>query len=329
MRTASLSATPEAKTPPGTRRARYGVKVLLALLALFWLLGMSGWRNTVSCLRGLHPRWLLLGLATYLLGQSLSAWKWSVLGESLGFRRPFSFYWVNYLGAMFPSLFLPTSIGGDVCRAVVLARPPDGQGAADGVGATVSVLADRGTGMLGLAWIAAAAAAIGVVRIPPLATRAILAFAAMLTAGFAAPFFLSLGQRERIAARFKKGFWLRVLSCWDHPSALAISVLVAVCFNALVAAIYAMLGRGLELPVPVGFYFLLAPLVSVAALSPITINGVGERSVALVVLFRLVGVAREQAVALGLAWTALVAIAALAGGVILFLSDRNYHAPEV
>ena len=58
-------------------------------------------------------------------------------------------------------------------------------------------------------------------------------------------------------------------------------------------------------------------------MSPITINGLGERTAALVLLLALEGVARERAVALGLAWTALTAVAALIGGLILMCAGSS------
>ena len=83
-----------------------------------------------------------------------------MLAGSLGFRLPFRFYWVNYLGAMFPSLFLPTSVGGDVFRSIALgraggARPQErAEPIRPTAAAVLTVVADRGTGVLAMVWIA-------------------------------------------------------------------------------------------------------------------------------------------------------------------------------
>src|SRR4051794_2457707 len=104
------------------RRAfRYGFKVAVAVALAGWLVAYGGAQRVVSSLTSVAPLPFLLAVGLYLVGQSLCACKWRLLAGQLGFRRPLRFYWVHYLGAMFPSLFLPTSVGGDVYRALALA----------------------------------------------------------------------------------------------------------------------------------------------------------------------------------------------------------------
>ena len=82
---------------------------------------------------------MLLRCRLYLAGQSVCAWKWGLLAQSLGFRRKLRFYWLHYLGGMFCSLFLPTSVGGDVYRVLALGGPDSrAAGRGDRAGATVS-----------------------------------------------------------------------------------------------------------------------------------------------------------------------------------------------
>jgi uncharacterized membrane protein YbhN (UPF0104 family) len=200
------------------QRVRYGLRLAVGLGLIAWLLWQQGWHRILLDLAGVSPWWIALTVATYLAGQTLCGWKWGLLAESLGFRRPLRFYWVNYLGAMFCSLFLPTSVGGDVFRAVALARTqrvpghrvPSGSGGSDREGAVVSVLADRGTGVLAMTWIAALAAAMPSVRLPEWASIGLYSLCALLTLGFAAPF--------RIRPGFaRSGFWGRVADCYFWP----------------------------------------------------------------------------------------------------------------
>jgi uncharacterized membrane protein YbhN (UPF0104 family) len=319
LKTAWIFAEADARSAAAKKRVRFGIKVTLALALVGWLASRGGRQEVLRCLAGVSPLPFTLALAVYLAGQSLCAWKWGLLAGSLGFRRPLRFYWVHYLGAMFPSLFLPTGVGGDVFRTVVLAR-----GGGDKVGATVSVLADRGTGVLGMAWIAALACVAGpAVRLPALAEEAIYALCASLTLGFLLPFFFR-------PAWARRGFLGRVTACWEHPRALLPAAGAATLFQGMLCLVYALLGKALQVPVDPLFYLLACPVVSVAGMSPITINGVGERVAALVVLFGLVGVGQDRAVAFGLAWTAMVTLASLAGGAVLFISDRqaNWAAGE-
>ena len=97
------------------------------------------------------------------------------------------------------------------------------------------------------------------------------------------------------------------------------------------SVVYALLGAALALHASPVFYFVICPIASLAAMSPVTINGMGERTAALVLLLALVGVSRDHAVALGLAWTALAALASLVGGLVLVLAGGSYGAesPDV
>lgn len=296
------------------RKLHYALRLTLALLMLLWLAGTGGWTKITSCLAGASLLWFGLAVLTYLAGQSLCAWKWGLLAGALGFRRPKGFYWVHYLGAMFPGLFLPTTVGGDVFRAVALSAGSDRAGAA------VSVLADRGTGVLAMTWIAAvAAASLPAQALPWQARAAIFGLCGALTAGFILPFFRRPGW-------LGKGFVGRSLSCWDRPGPLLTAVAAALVFQALACVVYMLLGGALGLELSPAFYFVLCPIASLAAMSPVTLNGMGERTAALVLLMGLEGVGRDRAVALGLAWTALAALSSLIGGLALMCAGGSYRS---
>lgn len=310
----------EATTPPPNSRKprkllQFLIKLALAALLVGWLAGPQGWRKISASLAAIPPGAVALGVLIYLGGQSLCAWKWGVLARALGFRQPFRYFWAHYFSAMFVSLFLPTGVGGDVYRTAVLARHPEG---GDRTGALISVLADRGTGVLALAWIAAVAAWLSpVVGLPPGVRYAVLGACGVLTLGFLAPF----AVRPPAAG---KPFWVRVFECWRHPHALAAAVGAALVFQVLACTIFLLLGSGMGLKVSPAFYFLACPVAALASMIPLTFNGLGERTTALVVLFGMAGVGREPAVALGLAWTAVLALASLVGGLFLL---RGFDAP--
>jgi glycosyltransferase 2 family protein len=306
----------------GERKLRYGLKLTVGLALVAWVVWQHGWHRILACLAAVSPAWFALTVVTYLAGQSLCAWKWSVLAESLGFHRKLRFYWVNYLGGMFCSLFLPTSVGGDVYRVLALAGPGTARARGkDRLGATVSVLADRGTGVLAMVWIAALAASVSSVPLPRWATLALCLVCAALTLGFAIPFW----YRPRFA---RSGFLGRVMACWDSPRLLLAALGAAFLFQALLGVIYILIGQALGLGIDFRFYFLLCPLASIAAMAPVSINGLGVREATLAALFPLIGIGAARAVAFGLAWTATVTLADLFGGIVLLCLDAgvNGHA---
>src|SRR4030065_840853 len=78
---------------------------------------------------------------------------------------------------------------------------------------------------------------------------------------------------------------------------------------------YSVLGRGLGIDVPIGYYFLFIPLTTVVAMLPISLSGLGLRGGAFVFLFTRVGVSQEQALTLSLLWFVICALISMAGGI--------------
>jgi uncharacterized membrane protein YbhN (UPF0104 family) len=68
-------------------------------------------------------------------------------------------------------------------------------------------------------------------------------------------------------------------------------------------------------------FLLCVPLANVAAGLPVTLNGLGVREAAYLVLFGMVGMTRDDAIALGLLWFAATMLGGLTGAVAFALTD--------
>jgi uncharacterized membrane protein YbhN (UPF0104 family) len=88
-----------------------------------------------------------------------------------------------------------------------------------------------------------------------------------------------------------------------------------------------LMARSLGVVQPLAIWFAVVPLVALAVVLPISINGVGVRENALAVLLAPHGVAAESAVAVGLLWLASQIVTGLIGGG-LFLIDRKAAVPD-
>src|SRR5262249_60893659 len=71
-------------------------------------------------LAGVRPGLFAAALLLYVGGQVLSAYKWAVLGRSVGLDRSLLEYTRFYFIGMFFNLFGPSTIGGDAVRALYL-----------------------------------------------------------------------------------------------------------------------------------------------------------------------------------------------------------------
>lgn len=275
------------------------------------MLGVLVWRVPSFDLDEVVPElsvhtvvWLVVAATLTLAGLVLSALRWQrvleVLGLQAGLRRLLS----HYLACQFVSNVLPTTIGGDVLRVSRLSRETG-----ESPSTFASVVLERLTGWLVLPIISVA----GFLVNPPLqhlgtATRVALglAFATLLGLGI----LLYAVADQRIGGRFaaKEG-WRRFAGAVHlgldqlrrQPRAAADVLLVGFAYQLVLvlAAVAAAQALGVR---PAGLTALLAffPAVAIAQVLPIGISGLGVREGAFVLFLGPLGVATEEAIALGL-----------------------------
>jgi uncharacterized membrane protein YbhN (UPF0104 family) len=234
----------------------------------------------------------------------LSALRWQKVLDALEIRTRLPRLMSHYLAGQFVSNVLPTTIGGDVLRVSRLSRdtgePP---------GTFASVVLERLTGWLVLPVITIVGFAVNPgLRHLGSATRVALVLAfgtlmllvAVLTAAASA----SIGGRFASRAgwrRFVGAVHLGVDRLRSHPGAAA-NVLVAgfayqlALVLAAVAAAQALGLRSAGLTALLAFF----PAVLIAQVLPISMSGLGVREGAFVLFLGPLGVAQEQAIALGL-----------------------------
>jgi uncharacterized membrane protein YbhN (UPF0104 family) len=125
------------------------LKLLVAVVLLGWLFQQSGVQSTLANLRTLNYWAVAQGVWLLVVAQTLSGWRWQLLGKPLGFKQPVTAYVAWYLQGMFASLFLPGSAGGDVIKALSAAKA---EGAKKRL-AIATVLADRVVGFSALVFL--------------------------------------------------------------------------------------------------------------------------------------------------------------------------------
>lgn len=277
---------------------------LLMLAVLIWRVPSFDANEVVPPLSTRTVLWLLVAAGLTLGGLVLSALRWQrvleVLGLHAGLRRLLS----HYLAGQFVSNVLPTTIGGDVLRVTRLSRETG-----ESPKTFASVVLERLTGWLVLPIISVA----GFLVNPPLqhlgtATRVAvgLAFATLL----ALSILLYAVADQRIGGRFAaRDGWRRFAGAVHlglaelrrQPRAAANVLLVGFAYQLVLvlAAVAAAQALGVR---PAGLTALLAffPAVAIAQVLPIGISGLGVREGAFALFLGPLGVATEEAIALGL-----------------------------
>jgi uncharacterized membrane protein YbhN (UPF0104 family) len=266
---------------------------------------------------------LTAAVALTVASVGVSCWRWSRVLHYLGVRASLSSLFADTLVGATYNLILPTSVGGDVARAVRCGRRIE---LADR--AWASVVFERVMGLLSLVLVSC----VGLLGTFSKDQRQILIAAGVmaicLAAGLAfAPAPLRLAARVGRLGTKRLGDSLeRLAQAFAGPLARPAARLetfawsLAYQFVALTILLVAGLGWA-EADLARAVYFGV-PIALVASMIPITVGGLGLRESLFVVVLEPFGVSAERALALSFVWLASNVLVGLLGLVPL-LTDRS------
>ena len=271
--------------------------------------------------------YLLLALLTTLGGIVLSAWRWQRVLAVFDASTRLPHLVSHYLAGQFVGNFLPSTIGGDVLRVSRLTN----SSTVPGSSVFASVVIERLTGWIVLPLLTLA----GLVLSPSLlrlgmASRLALAIS-IGTLVLLAAIVYAAGSR-RMAGRFAANEgWTRFIgavhlgidSLRHRPQAAAGIVAVATIYqlSPILVAWFATRALGLDLPMVALLAF--TPVVAIAQVLPLSLNGLGLREGALVLFLGPLGVSAGQAVAVGLIIYAATLAVSLLGAPAFAVGSRR------
>ena len=316
-------------------RGRHVALIAAKVLFSLGLLGLLLWRihfdQFMATMRDANRGWLAAAVALMLASNLLGAFQWGRLLRVVEIRIPYWKVCAYYHIGLFFNNFLPANIGGDIARVADSARHGPTKGAA-----LSAVLMDRMIGTLALATLA-------LLTTLPAVNQFHLAVIYLALVGF---FLLSLlllwavfhpaliPALRRALARVGLGglgphlsdVAVRLEGYRGRPLLYAQVFGVALITQVSRIGVHALVARSLGLTVPFQYFLLFVPLLAVIVSLPVSLNGIGVREGAGVILFGLVGVDRAHAFSLQFT-TYLVAVAvSLLGGLVFLLRIRHRRA---
>jgi glycosyltransferase 2 family protein len=288
------------------------VSKLLRIVGSLALLGVVAWRLDWGQLGGAFARvdyalWAV-AVAVFVVAQVVSSLRWQLLSRPLGFDFGLGRYVSLYFIGMFFNLVLPTSVGGDVVRAGYLAAGTRRRGAA-----LLSVLVDRGSGLVVLIALACLAGLFARDTMPPWMGPTLLGMAGLLLAGVACLPLLPRIARWRFLGKWGAQVAMAGEVYLRRPRLLAGAALLSVVVH--VAGVFQMglIAWAMGLDVSWAYLAVVVPLLALLTLLPVSINGMGLREVGMVVLLGPAGVPAASAVTLSLLQLAATSAASLLG----------------
>jgi glycosyltransferase 2 family protein len=244
----------------------------------------------------------------------VSSVRWTMLARPLGFDEPYSHFFASYFTGMYMNLFAPSTVAGDIGRALFLAGAQKRKALA-----FTTVIADRGLGFIVLSWIGAFAILVqpwyrlpaplyyGAWIVPPATLLGWLYLPKLMVRAF------SPGNRWRELVERD------LAPYWNDFRLLGETSAVACVFHTMQIGTQVLLAWALGLKVPASFFFIFVPVVNIAGMLPISFSGIGIREGGYWFFLAMVGVGRATAVALGLLSSSIVLISGISGGLVFLL----------
>lgn len=331
MTSESRTPSPESRIPESAGGGRRVFATLLKLaitavlyVAVFYTIDAGKiWTRLQTARLG----WVALGVAAYAGGQWLSAWRWWLLLRPVSLAVPYLRMVAFYFIGMFFNIFLPTIVGGDAVKAILLSRETGAPARA-----TMSVFMERNVGLFALLAIATAAAFVA----PPVDVRGfnllqltLLVFAGFIVANIVlanrpayrlVDYLVAMTPLARIRSRaaslyeaivpYREARWRGVMLAATAQSFLFQGVVILVVF---------LNANALDIRVPVAALAVFVPLISLAGMLPISVNGLGIREALYLLLFGRLGVPADAAVSMALLYFAVTLAASLPGGIVYAL----------
>jgi len=312
-------------------------KLIFRITVTFGLLGFLAyqmdWPRLGHELAHMRIQFWLLAICIYLLAQVASTLRWRWLAQPLGFQQPSSHFLGFYFIGMFWNMFLPTAVGGDVVRACYL----DGKSGRR-LAAFLSVLADRGSGLLVLLGMACVGVLTYQHPLDPKVSTAVWLAAGLAALGLGSVAGIALWKPKSVRSwddkytpdHRRKGWRAKVRHVRARFRALILSLthvftlyvgrpglligttLLSIVVQAASVLLVWLIGQALEVRVPASYYWIFVPMVSLLTMLP-SIAGGGVREYSTFLLLAPLGISQETAFALAFMWFAAMFLASMTG----------------
>lgn len=287
--------------------------------------------NLLSHLENLALAPLAASTAIFFASVVMGAYQWHLLLRAGGIALPFAKTFRVYFVGIFFNNFLPAGVGGDVVKIYDVTKVGN-----DPYQVFAVTLLDRVIGIAGLC-VLALAASIFLLPGPGLANLGLyivifigcvapvlaLILNRRLSRGvrklFGSIAFAGLGERFETVFRHL-GEYRRLRALLARLTALA----MAVQFLRVVTHILVAQALGIQVT-PLMFlqFFVFVPLLGLIMILPISINGLGVREGAGILLFTQIGFSNEQALLMELITYAIMVVVSVLGGV--FFLQRSFE----
>ena len=313
-----------AKNFPPSRKWLKALKILFTTGLLLVILNQLRNLSISNLIYILNWPIFLIAFLMLVLHNLFGAWRWSTLTRKFPVKtniiRLLKYYYIGN----FVSFFLPTSIGGDVARIILLRRESDSLE----IGSS-TVIVERVLGLISIIMLFAFSMFFGIAEIITISFLWPLLFFIMIVFfGVWFIFYIPENWLEKLLffsprINSKLHNIIQALKAYRKESILMFQGLgVSLLYQLAMIGAYYFLARSINLLIPFQHYLLIMPLVWILSLIPLSLNGLGIREGGFVYLFSLLGYPPDLLSFISILGVVLLIAQGLIGG-ILFLFDKE------
>lgn len=277
--------------PKINKKIAVAVKALVSIGILYALFSKAGIFKVFALFKTINIYYFAAAALLYVVSLYVSSLRLRLILENrFGVYKLFC---INMIGAFFNNV-LPGSTGGDAVKLYYVYRHTG-----DGVLAAGSVFLDRYVGFFTLLVIGFTASIMGFTKLSGTGVEYLMPFFIVsFVAGSYFVFGLRIGRRFMFVRKFHDYFRIYIGRFRLIRNTIAISIAVQITCIVCVYCVSKSLGAAVAFRDMLTF----VPIVIVIASIPISISGLGVREGAFVLLFRLIGVKEDMAMAISFLW---------------------------
>jgi len=305
---------------------RIGVSILL--LILLFKFNKIDLRILISDIKSADKLLLIAGFLCYFLVYFLGFLRWQMLLKTIGINIPLKKLISSFSGGIFFSIFLPSTIGGDLVRAADLAEHTK---KAKEVIATVFL--DRLSGYIGLVLVILLAfllnrellfdkvvfTSVSVIMIL-LAIVLLVLFNNNIYSGITK--FLSSPGSGKIKETIKN-MHQEIHVFRNHKRMIILNLFISFISQLIGPVSVYFIGLALGIRVDFIYFIIFLPIIGAITLLPIAVGGLGLREGLFVVYFAKVGVVKQLALAMSLLSFSFVVFYGAIGGLVYVLTVHH------
>lgn len=304
------------------------LRISISIILLIFLFKQVDKESLLEIIKNADKKLLFFAFCIFFLNYILCLFRWEMLLRALKIYLPLKRVIISYSGGVFFSLFLPSTIGGDLMRSIDLTihtrRPKE---------VIATVFLDRLSGYIGLVSLVLLSLSFGwrIIQDKSVLLSVVIIIAILitvLTVLFNKFLYSKINKllhspnagkiRELIKNLHQEIHYFR-----HHKKVIINNLIFSILIQAITPFTFFVIALSIGLKISIIYFLIFLPIISTVTLLPISIGGLGLRDATTIFFFAKAGVGRNLAFAMSLLNFSFILVIGALGGIIYVLTVRH------